>query len=222
MNENKNSNDNSESDKSDIEEYKKMKEGDTVKKDKNLGKLLKTIVKKTKKIKGDYILSKNKLPLEKIKKEELELEKRKEKKILRNIKIRLGYVKYDEWDKNYEKKLLKATRRGVVKFFNSIVEHRKKEMEIQKNEEDEIKKKSNNFLMMHNLNYLNPNNEEDEDEQNKGKFKDENKNKKLKKKKEENIEIVEDNENEEKEKEEKNEENEEKNEIEIEEEENDK
>ena len=222
MNENKNSNDNSESDKSDIEEYKKMKEGDTVKKDKNLGKLLKTIVKKTKKIKGDYFLSKNKLPLEKIKKEELELEKRKEKKILRNIKIRLGYVKYDEWDKNYEKKLLKATRRGVVKFFNSIVEHRKKEMEIQKNEEDEIKKKSNNFLMMHNLNYLNPNNEEDEDEQNKGKFKDENKNKKLKKKKEENIEIVEDNENEEKEKEEKNEENEEKNEIEIEEEENDK
>ena len=224
MNENKNSNDNSESDKSDIEEYKKMKEGDTVKKDKNLGKLLKTIVKKTKKIKGDYILSKNKLPLEKIKKEELELEKRKEKKILRNIKIRLGYVKYDDWDKNYEKKLLKATRRGVVKFFNSIVEHRKKEMEIQKNEEDEIKKKSNNFLMMHNLNYLNPNNEEDEDEQNKGKFKDENKNKKLKKKKEENIEIVEDNENEneEKEKEEKNEENEEKNEIEIEEEENDK
>ncbi len=216
MNENKNSNDNSESDKSDIEEYKKMKEGDTVKKDKNLGKLLKTIVKKTKKIKGDYILSKNKLPLEKIKKEELELEKRKEKKILRNIKIRLGYVKYDDWDKNYEKKLLKATRRGVVKFFNSIVEHRKKEMEIQKNEEDEIKKKSNNFLMMHNLNYLNPNNEEDEDEQNKGKFKDENKNKKLKKKKEENIEIVEDNENEneEKEKEDKNEENEEENEIE--------
>ena len=51
---------------------------------------------------------------------------------------------------------MKATRRGVVKFFNSIVEHRKKEMEINKNEENENKKKSNNFLMIHNLNYMNP------------------------------------------------------------------
>lgn len=161
MNENKNDIEKSESDKSDIEEYKKMKESDKVKKDKNLGKLLKTIVKKTKKIKGDYILSKNKLPLEKLKKEEIENAKRREKKLLRNIKIRLGYIKFDEWDKNYEKKLLKATRRGVVKFFNSIVEHRKKEMEMQKNDEVESKKKSNNFLMIHNLKYLNPDNDEE-------------------------------------------------------------
>ena len=49
MNENKNESEKSESGKSDIEEYKKMKEGDKVKKDKNLGKILKTIVKKTKK-----------------------------------------------------------------------------------------------------------------------------------------------------------------------------
>ena len=80
MNENKNDSEKSESDKSDIEEYKKMKEGDKVKKDKNLGKILKTIVKKTKKIKNEYILSKNKLPLEKIKQEQLENAKRKEKK----------------------------------------------------------------------------------------------------------------------------------------------
>ena len=167
MNENKNDIEKSDSDKSDIEEYKKMKESDKVKKDKNLGKLLKTIVKKTKKIKGDYILSKNKLPLEKLKKEEIENAKRREKKLLRNIKIRLGYIKFDEWDKNYEKKLLKATRRGVVKFFNSIVEHRKKEMEMQKNDEVESKKKSNNFLMIHNLKYLNPDNDEENEKINK-------------------------------------------------------
>ena len=65
--------------------------------------------------------------------------------------------KYEDWDKKYEKKLLKVTRRGVVKFFNSIVEHRKKEMEIVKNEEKEAQKKSNSFLMIHNLDYLNPN-----------------------------------------------------------------
>ena len=166
MEENKKESEKSESDNSDIEEYKKMKENDKgIKKEKNLGKLLKTIVKKTKKIKGEYILSKNKLPLEKIKNEEIENAKRREKRVLRNIKIRLGYVKFDEWDKNYEKKLLKATRRGVVKFFNSIVDHRKQELEMQKNEEAEAKKKSNNFLMMHNLNYLDSNNEDEESEE---------------------------------------------------------
>ena len=36
---------------------------------------------------------------------------------------------------------MKASRKGVVKFFNSIVEHRKKEMEINKNEENENKKR---------------------------------------------------------------------------------
>ena len=146
-------NSSSESENSDIEDYKKLKEGDEPKKEKNLGKLLKTIVKKTKKIKGDIILSKNKIPLEKIKNEEIEATKRKEKKLLRNLQIKLGYVKYEDWDKKYEKKLLKVTRRGVVKFFNSIVEHRKKEMEIVKNEEKEAQKKSNNFLMIHNLDY---------------------------------------------------------------------
>ena len=116
----------SESEKSDIEDYKKLKEGEEPKKEKNLGKLLKTIVKKTKKIKGDIILSKNKTPLEKIKNEEIEIAKRKQKRLLRNLQIKLGYVKYEDWDKKYEKKLLKATRRGVVKYFNSIVEHKKK------------------------------------------------------------------------------------------------
>ena len=164
----------SESEKSDIEDYKKMKEGEEPKKEKNLGKLLKTIVKKTKKIKGDIILSKNKAPLEKIKNEEIELTKRKEKRLLRNIQIKLGYVKFEDWDKKYEKKLLKATRRGVVKFFNSVVEHKKKEMEIAKNEEKESLKKSNNFLMMHNLDYLNPNINDDHNKDNKSK---ENKNK---------------------------------------------
>ena len=178
MNEEKNESEKSESDKSDVEDYKKMKEGDNVKKDKNLGKLLKTIVKKRKKIKGDYILSKNKLPLEKLKQEEIENLKRKEKRMLRNIRIRLGYVKFDDWDKSYEKKLLKATRRGVVKFFNSIVDHRKKEMEMQKNEEEQSKKKSNNFLMMHDLKYLNPNDEDDDEENiNKSENKSKNKNK---------------------------------------------
>jgi hypothetical protein len=166
MDNNKKESEKSESDNSDIEEYKKMKENDKGnKKEKNLGRLLKTIVKKTKKIKGEYILSKNKIPLEKIKNEEMENAKRREKRILRNIKIRLGYVKFDEWDKSYEKKLLKATRRGVVKFFNSIVEHRKQEIEMQKNEEAEAKKKSNNFLMMHNLKYLDSNDEDEENEE---------------------------------------------------------
>ena len=164
----------SDSEKSDIEDYKKMKEGEEPKKEKNLGKLLKTIVKKTKKIKGDIILSKNKAPLEKIKNEEMESTKRKEKRLLRNMQIKLGYVKFEDWDKKYEKKLLKATRRGVVKFFNSVVEHKKKEMEIAKNEEKESLKKSNNFLMMHNLDYLNPNINNDN---NKDKNPKENKNK---------------------------------------------
>ena len=171
-------NSSSESENSDIEDYKKLKEGDEPKKEKNLGKLLKTIVKKTKKIKGDIILSKNKIPLEKIKNEEIEATKRKEKKLLRNLQIKLGYVKYEDWDKKYEKKLLKVTRRGVVKFFNSIVEHRKKEMEIVKNEEKEAQKKSNNFLMMHNLDYLNPNMNVNNDNDTNKKTK-ENKNKKI-------------------------------------------
>ena len=171
-------NSSSESENSDIEDYKKLKEGDEPKKEKNLGKLLKTIVKKTKKIKGDIILSKNKVPLEKIKNEEIEATKRKEKKLLRNLQIKLGYVKYEDWDKKYEKKLLKVTRRGVVKFFNSIVEHRKKEMEIVKNEEKEEQKKSNNFLMIHNLDYLNPNMNVNNDNDTNKKTK-ENKNKKI-------------------------------------------
>ena len=171
-------NSSSESENSDIEDYKKLKEGDEPKKEKNLGKLLKTIVKKTKKIKGDIILSKNKVPLEKIKNEEIEATKRKEKKLLRNLQIKLGYVKYEDWDKKYEKKLLKVTRRGVVKFFNSIVEHRKKEMEIVKNEEKEAQKKSNNFLMIHNLDYLNPNINVNNDNDTNKKTK-ENKNKKI-------------------------------------------
>ena len=162
----------SESEKSDIEDYKKIKGGKEQKKEKNLGKLLKTIVKKTKKIKGDIILSKNKIPLEKIKKEEIEISKRKEKRLLRNMQIKLGYIKYEDWDKKYEKKLLKATRRGVVKFFNSIVEHKKKEIEIAKNEEKETQKKSNNFLIMHNLDYLNPNiNKEDNNKERENKKK---------------------------------------------------
>ena len=171
-------NSSSESENSDIEDYKKLKEGDEPKKEKNLGKLLKTIVKKTKKIKGDIILSKNKIPLEKIKNEEIEATKRKEKKLLRNLQIKLGYVKFEDWDKKYEKKLLKVTRRGVVKFFNSIVEHRKKEMEIVKNEEKEAQKKSNNFLMIHNLDYLNPNMNVNNDNDTNKKTK-ENKNKKI-------------------------------------------
>ena len=171
-------NSSSESENSDIEDYKKLKEGDEPKKEKNLGKLLKTIVKKTKKIKGDIILSKNKIPLEKIKNEEIEATKRKEKKLLRNLQIKLGYVKYEDWDKKYEKKLLKVTRRGVVKFFNSIVEHRKKDMEIVKNEEKEAQKKSNNFLMIHNLDYLNPNMNVNNDNDTNKKTK-ENKNKKI-------------------------------------------
>ena len=187
-------NSSSESENSDIEDYKKLKEGDEPKKEKNLGKLLKTIVKKTKKIKGDIILSKNKIPLEKIKNEEIEATKRKEKKLLRNLQIKLGYVKYEDWDKKYEKKLLKVTRRGVVKFFNSIVEHRKKEMEIVKNEEKEAQKKSNNFLMIHNLDYLNPNMNVNNDNDTNKKTK-ENKNKKINEKndsedKEKNIENI--------------------------------
>ncbi len=129
--------------------------------------------------------------MEKQKQEEIEKNKRKEKKILRNIKIRLGYVKFDDWDKSYEKKLLKATRRGVVKVFNSIVEHRKKDIEMQKNEENEAKKKSNNFLMMHNLKYLNPDIEDEEE--NEAKIKEQ----KYKKKNKDNYNVIDVDDNEE-------------------------
>ena len=172
-----------------------MKEVGEQKKEKNLGKLLKTIVKKTKKIKGDIILSKNKVPLEKIKNEEIEAKQRKKKKLLRNIQIKLGYAKFEDWDKKYEKKLLKATRRGVVKFFNSIVEHKKKEMEEIKNEEKETQKKSNNFLMMHNLDYLNPN-INNNDKENESKLK-ENRKKNFKNKNNEKMDVEEKGENEE-------------------------
>ena len=182
-------NNSSESENSDIENYKKLKEEDKPKKEKNLGKILKTIVKKTKKIKGDIILSKNKAPLEKIKKEEVEATKRKKRKLLRNIQIKLGYVKFEDWDKKYEKKLLKSARRGVVKVFNSIVEHKKKEMEEIKNEEKESQKKSNNFLMIHNLDYLNPNINKDIIDNNKL-----NENRNTNKKNKENIGIEENNE----------------------------
>ena len=167
MEENKNDKklNNSESDEeSNSEDYKRMKMTEQ-KKEKNLGKILRTIVKKTKKIKTDYILSKNKVPLEKLKQEEIESNKKKEKKMLHDIRIRLGYVKYDEWDKSYEKKLLKTTRRGIVKLFNSIVEYRKKEIDLQKAEEIKVNKKSKNFLMMHNLTQLGQDNESNEDEE---------------------------------------------------------
>ena len=68
-------------------------------------------------------------------------------------------------NKSYEKKLLKTTRRGIVKLFNSIVEYRKKEIDLQKAEEIKVNKKSKNFLMMHNLTQLGQDNESNEDEE---------------------------------------------------------
>ena len=33
----------------------------------------------------------------------MEIAKRKQKRLLRNLQIKLGYVKYEDWDKKYEK-----------------------------------------------------------------------------------------------------------------------
>ena len=70
---------------------------------------------------------------------------------MKQIQKKLGYTKYDKWDKKFEKKLLKTTTRGVVKLFNSIFEFRKKAKEEQIEEEKKTDKKGSNFLMMHNL-----------------------------------------------------------------------
>ena len=50
-----------------------------------------------------------------------------------------------------EKFLLKTATKGVVKLFNSIIEYRKKIKEEEKDQEIKSKKKSSNFLQMHNL-----------------------------------------------------------------------
>ena len=137
---------------SDNEKYKKLKEEvkGSKKKQKNIGKMLKLIVHKSSKTKN-AILSRLKEPFEKLSAEEKEKELLNKKKELKQIQKKLGYTKYDKWDKKFEKKLLKTTTRGVVKLFNSIFEFRKKAKEEQIEEEKKTDKKGSNFLMMHNL-----------------------------------------------------------------------
>ena len=137
---------------SDNEKYKKLKEEvkGSKKKQKNIGKMLKLIVHKSSKTKN-AILSRLKEPFEKLSAEEKEKELLNKKKEMKQIQKKLGYTKYDKWDKKFEKKLLKTTTRGVVKLFNSIFEFRKKAKEEQIEEEKKTDKKGSNFLMMHNL-----------------------------------------------------------------------
>ena len=136
---------------SDSENYQKIKdEIKKVKKPKNLGKMLKTIVSKSMKQK-DAILSKVKEPFEKLNEEQKLRQELNEKRQQRKIQKMLGYKKYADWDKKNEKKLLKITTRGVVKLFNSIFEFRKKQKEEKEEEEKKVDKKGSNFLMMHNL-----------------------------------------------------------------------
>ena len=143
----------SNSENSDQEDYKVLKNDikNKVKKEKNIGKLLKDIIHKSDKIKGSAILSKAKEPLKKLDEERKEKKELKIKRELRKIQKMFGYKEYNKWDNIKEKKLLKTTTRGVVKLFNSIFEFRKKEKEKRIEEEKKIDNKGNNFLMMHNL-----------------------------------------------------------------------
>ena len=141
------------SENSDEEDYKELKKNikNKEKKEKNIGKLLKDIIHKSDKIKGNAILSKAKEPLKRLDEEIKEKKELKIKRELRKIQKMFGYKEYKKWDKLKEKKLLKITTRGVVKLFNSIFEFRKKEKEKKIEEEKKIDKKGSNFLMMHNL-----------------------------------------------------------------------
>ena len=143
----------SNSENSDQEDYKVLKNNikNTVKKEKNIGKLLKDIIHKSEKIKGSAILSKVKEPLRKLDEEAKEKKELKIKRELRKIQKMFGYKEFNKWDKAKEKKLLKTTTRGVVKLFNSIFEFRKKEKEKRIEDEKKIDNKGSNFLMMHNL-----------------------------------------------------------------------
>ena len=151
---------NEEDESSNSENYNELKKNENVKKEKNLGKILKKVVKDAKKLRVGYISSKNKTNLMKLKKNSEEVKKLKEKKLLKNIRIKLGYQEFEKWDKNYEKKLLKSTRRGVVKCFNQITEIKKKDIEEQKEEEKAKSLKSKNFLEIHGLNNDDNNNEQ--------------------------------------------------------------
>ena len=143
----------SNSENSDQEDYKALKNNikNKVKKEKNIGKLLKDIIHKSDKIKGSAILSKAKDSLKKLDEEAKEKKELKIKRELRKIQKMFGYKEFNKWDKAKEKKLLKTTTRGVVKLFNSIFEFRKKEKEKRIEDEKKIDNKGSNFLMMHNL-----------------------------------------------------------------------
>lgn len=133
-------------------DYKKLKE--TVRhpktKKKNLGKILKQIVRKSNKT-SNAILSKLKEPFDKIDAETKEKEDLQLKKELRRKQKLLGYTPMAKWDKAKERQLKIISTRGVVKLFNSICNYRKKVIEEKEEEEKKIEKKGTNFLMMHNL-----------------------------------------------------------------------
>lgn len=147
----KESSDSSES--SSVEDYNDLKDeiknkGST--KNKNVGKLLKDIVRKSTK-NSNVILSKLKTPFDKLKAEKEERKKLFMKKTQKLIQKKLGFRRYSDYDIKNEKKLRKIATKGIVKLFGSILDYKKKINEEKEEEERKIEKKSSNFLMMHNL-----------------------------------------------------------------------
>jgi hypothetical protein len=118
---------NDNSNESDREDYRKLKKEVKNKKEhkkKNIGETLGKLLKK--KIKKDPILIKHQSVFKKIDEETKQMKELREKKKMKLMQKKLGYRLPEEWDKKYEKNLLKITTKGVVKLFNSIYEFRKK------------------------------------------------------------------------------------------------
>ena len=144
---------------SDIESYKNIKkeiklQKNNAPKQKNIGKLLKEIVKKSvKEPSGSVILSKAKEPFKKIEDEKAKKKELYEKIIKNKLRRKLGYTPYRKWDnKNYERKLKRISKRSIIKLINSITEHKNRIISQQEEESKRVESKSKNFLMLHGLN----------------------------------------------------------------------
>lgn len=127
------------------------------KKKKNVGKIINKLLQKDLKkqvvqlINQNPILAKNRTQIKKIDAEK-QVEKEEKAKVFKKLEQRKrGYKEGNLWDLKKEKVLLKIATKGVVKLFNSINEHRNKLKDEEKEQEIKSKKKSNNFLQMHNL-----------------------------------------------------------------------
>lgn len=113
---------------SDREDYKKLK--NRQKKEKiNLGKTISELINKQ--TKDDPVLAKNKLQINRIKKENKEHIEKIRKIKLKRAQRKIGYRPFLEWNKNKERENKKVATRGIVKLFNSIFQYRKQIKEEQ-------------------------------------------------------------------------------------------